>query len=452
MRRFLPQLASLAVLAMLLAACNTQLAQPAADSLDEVLHPAVGAGITALALPNWTSDDELTVDVIGMGLGNSQSGLSTAHLDIADPSNVVKVYVQVVTKAGTSGEGTYPDPTEVTITANDAADVVMETKTLTGLGVERAAIESEDGTSGTTGYSHEAEFSGAVASVDIEISDNAVTGFPQSPRALIVSVFRDLGDASASAGLLPNVYVFGNDQYPTAEETIALPAEFPGGDITVTFAISDLELFSRASDFTLNDPRIVYYGASAGGVSASQKLDVPNMGADLAIVQLVLADVPAGTASVTANIYSPSREAETPHGDSVYWNNVSLTFTTPDGGTEGCTPGYWRQEHHFDSWTGYTPDQLFSDVFDRVITVGTGGRTTASDPTLLQAVWANGGGVNALARHATAALLNSASVDVDYPYTTAQVIAMVQAAIDSGDHEATKDLLGGANELGCPLN
>src|SRR5690606_19466508 len=228
--------------------------------------------------------------------------------------------------------------------------------------------------------------------------------------------------------------------------------EFPGGDITVTFAISDLELFSRASDFTANDPRIVYYGASAGGVSASQKLDVPNMGADLAIVQLVLADVPAGTASVTANIYSPSREAETPHGDSVYWNNVSLTFTTPDGGTEGCTPGYWRQEHHFDSWTGYTPDQLFSDVFDRVITVGTGGRTTASDPTLLQAVWANGGGVNALARHATAALLNSASVDVDYPYTTAQVIAMVQAAIDSGDHEATKDLLGGANELGCPLN
>ena len=32
---------------------------------------------------------------------------------------------------------------------------------------------------------------------------------------------------------------------------------------------------------------------------------------------------------------------------------------------EWCSPGYWRQEQHLDSWaaTGYSPDALFFDVF-----------------------------------------------------------------------------------------
>ena len=34
------------------------------------------------------------------------------------------------------------------------------------------------------------------------------------------------------------------------------------------------------------------------------------------------------------------------------------------GGGEGCTPGYWKQPHHFFAWTApYTPDTLFCDVF-----------------------------------------------------------------------------------------
>jgi hypothetical protein len=47
--------------------------------------------------------------------------------------------------------------------------------------------------------------------------------------------------------------------------------------------------------------------------------------------------------------------------------------------------------------------------------------------TLGQAIWQGGGGLNRLARHGTAALLSAAHPDVDYPYTLAQVIAMVQA-------------------------
>jgi len=129
-------------------------------------------------------------------------------------------------------------------------------------------------------------------------------------------------------------------------------------------------------------------------------------------------------------------------------------------GLNGCTPGYWKRPQHFDSWNGYTTDQKFAAVFNRTITVkvnppGGGQPIQVTDPSLLQALKADGGCVNALARHAVAALLNSANPDVSYPYTTAQIITMVQNALDSGDCdtiEDAKDLLADANERDCPLN
>ena len=67
---------------------------------------------------------------------------------------------------------------------------------------------------------------------------------------------------------------------------------------------------------------------------------------------------------------------------------------------EGCTPGYWKQDQHFDSWeaTGYEPGDSFDVVF---------GVASSNGWTLLEALDAGGGDENALARHATAALLNA---------------------------------------------
>ena len=62
----------------------------------------------------------------------------------------------------------------------------------------------------------------------------------------------------------------------------------------------------------------------------------------------------------------------------------------PPGGAEGCTPGYWKQDHHFDSWQVYSPTDSFNTVFG----------ITAPFPdtlTLLDALKLNGGGINALA-------------------------------------------------------
>jgi hypothetical protein len=133
----------------------------------------------------------------------------------------------------------------------------------------------------------------------------------------------------------------------------------------------------------------------------------------------------------------------------------SVTVTMIEISLEGCTPGYWKQSQHFDSWMGYTPTDLFATVFGESVTINysDGGKPQpVTNPTLLQALGANGGGVNALARHAVAALLNSSNTNVDYPLTTAAVIGMVTDALPNGDIAGAHTTFATNNELGCPLN
>ncbi len=115
-----------------------------------------------------------------------------------------------------------------------------------------------------------------------------------------------------------------------------------------------------------------------------------------------------------------------------------------EGGGEGCTPGYWRQEHHFDSYPApYDENTVFDDAFGSAVF----GSLTLSEATRL-----TGGGLNALGRHAAAALLNAASGDVSYDLTVIQVIMTFNDAVASGDYEAAKDTFADFNEQGCPLD
>jgi hypothetical protein len=124
--------------------------------------------------------------------------------------------------------------------------------------------------------------------------------------------------------------------------------------------------------------------------------------------------------------------------------SVSATKKDKKGG-EGCTPGYWKQDHHFDSWAApYHPTDSANTAF--------GVAVFSPDRTLLAALSTGGGGVNAFGRHAAAALLNAASGPVDYLWDVAQVKAAIAAAKTSGNWEAAKNLFAAQNELGCPLN
>lgn len=140
------------------------------------------------------------------------------------------------------------------------------------------------------------------------------------------------------------------------------------------------------------------------------------------------------------------------NGSQLFLNNFhgyTLTFTNTlpvVTGDEGCTPGYWKQPQHADSWQVYSPGADFDATF--------GVNFFNPNLTLLAALENGGGGVDALGRHAVAALLNAVSTNVNYKYTVAQVIAIVRGtgAYAGLSVEERKDLLAAANEATCPIN
>jgi hypothetical protein len=122
--------------------------------------------------------------------------------------------------------------------------------------------------------------------------------------------------------------------------------------------------------------------------------------------------------------------------------------------SEGCSPGYWKQRHHQDSWVGYEPGQTLESVFDVPDAYG------LDDVRLLDALSFRGGSSDAAAarillRQAVAALLNASNPDVDYALTTAEVVADVNAALATGERATILQLaeeLDRLNNAGCPLN
>jgi hypothetical protein len=123
------------------------------------------------------------------------------------------------------------------------------------------------------------------------------------------------------------------------------------------------------------------------------------------------------------------------------YNFGEIAEPTAVGGTEGNTPGFWKQKQHFCYWNCYNTSDRFDTVF---------GVNAPGNSSLLDALKLGGGGYKALMRHAVAALLNSTS-GMDYAYTTQQVISMVQQAFASGNYEATKNLFQIENEKGSDL-
>jgi len=122
------------------------------------------------------------------------------------------------------------------------------------------------------------------------------------------------------------------------------------------------------------------------------------------------------------------------------------------GEDEGCTPGYWK--NHPAAWgpTGLNTTDLVGSVFSNAALYG------LDDSTLLEALRFRGGrgltgAARILLRAAAAARLNAAH-DVNYPRTVGQVVADVNAALNSQNRGVMLNLAGALdadNSLGCPL-
>lgn len=156
--------------------------------------------------------------------------------------------------------------------------------------------------------------------------------------------------------------------------------------------------------------------------------------------------IPPGANSLTVQALSKDNLGTGHLPASFAWNAAGLAISENVGQGEGCTPGYWKQKQHFDSWTApYTPYKQFSSVFKNNAFPG---------KTLLQVLKLRGGGLSALGRHSVAALLNAASSKVSYDLTVSEVIGQFNEVYPGtkSQYNTVKDIFADFNEQGCPLN
>src|SRR4051812_19244236 len=111
-----------------------------------------------------------------------------------------------------------------------------------------------------------------------------------------------------------------------------------------------------------------------------------------------------------------------------FWVGAPVSAT----GSEGCTPGYWK--NHTQSWgpSNLSPGQSVESVFDVP-----GSLAPLGDATLHEALSFKGGdglkgGARILLRAATAGLLNISNPTIDYGGVRAAFVNRTNAALASG--------------------
>ena len=181
------------------------------------------------------------------------------------------------------------------------------------------------------------------------------------------------------------------------------------------------------------------------GVPASHFASAFDASGNLIVKVPIIIGTDGNVQTVNVNA-SGVRRLEITYRDSAGVTAVDLGCPPePPGGGEGCTPGYWKQQQHFDSWRNpYDPNDSFNTYFDNAF----------PGMTLVEVLRLEDGGLNALGRHTVAALLNGASAGVDYAFSPATVIASFNAVYPGtkSDYESLKDQFEDENQRGCPLN
>lgn len=135
---------------------------------------------------------------------------------------------------------------------------------------------------------------------------------------------------------------------------------------------------------------------------------------------------------------------------------VFLQVCLPRHGCEGLSPGYWKNlEKHGDDWTApYTPETHLGDVFDNASLYG------LANYTMFDALgWSSGNTLTEKAQkllsQATAAVLNAAHPNIDYPISEEDLIGEVNDALGSYNEdtiENLKDILDHNNNLGADIS
>jgi len=128
---------------------------------------------------------------------------------------------------------------------------------------------------------------------------------------------------------------------------------------------------------------------------------------------------------------------------------------------KGCTPGYWKQSQHFDSWvpTGLKTTDLVSKLYSNAYLYTLDGKQM-SKYTLVQALSFKGGpgptgAAQILLRAAVAAEINARHPSIGYPMSAGAIITAVQnalASVNRGQMILLASQLDDMNNFGCVLN
>jgi len=132
-----------------------------------------------------------------------------------------------------------------------------------------------------------------------------------------------------------------------------------------------------------------------------------------------------------------------------------LQVRLPHHGCEGLTPGYWKNlEKHGEDWIApYTPETHLGDVFKNASLY------MLADYTMYEALgWSSGSTTTETAQkllsQATAAVLNAAHPNIDYPISEADLIGEVNDALgnyNKDSMETLKNIIDHNNNLGADI-
>ena len=216
----------------------------------------------------------LDSEQLGTGLGDRDEYFGPQQIDIPNPQSVEFIIAQVTTRA-----------------FGKAERVEFRTPTQT-VSLTEPSVEVLDNRDEVNGYIYQVVLAGSGAvTAEVFGAQDAASGF-YLPRALTLFVFRSDTNFSATGRTLYD-FVYNN----ATTETLTVPSAPQPRDIQLMLDIVDLAA----------DERFVEIRAQAGTIEASERISNSNQGAELAFVELLLADVPGDVTEVEVTIDSPPK-------------------------------------------------------------------------------------------------------------------------------------------------
>ena len=215
-------------------------------------------------------------------------------------------------------------------------------------------------------------------------------------------------------------------------------------DLQSLGSFNSVELFTGGFNCACSDPNLSEGGFDTGNCNVAY-LEEPNDGPDM--IQGTADDVPGVADPDSLGLIGNMLCLWESHQDD-YGGNLSSDH-------EGCRSQSWENYQTSDEYywpVGFSSEYQFNDIFLTTFPYPTDAESfTLLDALKHQGSFPGNGQAKKFAREATAAILNTAHIEINYPYTLQEVIRMTQDAIVDEDYKELTKEFRAYNNLGDSL-